>query len=247
MIQVFPLSEGEFTVGHDKEFIPFTPGSNLADRSTGSLHVEVQPFLVKTENDLIVLDTGLGQRTAAGTLQLTENIRNAGFAPEEVTLVLHSHLHKDHAGGATFTDEHGRPGPTFPNARYALYRREVDFALAKGSPAFSVARTEEMLLHCDIQWLDGDSGYVTDHVQFFHTGGHSPYHIVFLIENEGGTVFYGGDEAPQLKQMKFKYIAKYDYDGRKASEIRARYAETGAREGWLFLFYHDVKCPTARL
>jgi hypothetical protein len=44
-----------------------------------------------------------------------------------------------------------------------------------------------------------------------------------------------------------KYMAKYDYDGKKAMELRAAYAAQGAQEGWEFLFYHDIKTPVARL
>ncbi len=248
MIHIFPLSEGEFTVGHDKEFVPFSPANDtLTDRPTGSLHVEVQPFLVQTATDLIVLDTGLGLRQADGLLQIHENIRAAGFSPSDVSLVLHSHLHKDHAGGATYTDESGRTLPSFPNATYYLYRPEVDFALATGQPSFVPKNVENMLFHTEVAWLDGASGIITDNVQFFHTGGHSPQHIVFLITDGADKAFFGGDEAPQLKQLKIKYIAKYDFDGKKAMEIRTHYAEIGKVEGWQFLFYHDVKCPVAKL
>jgi len=60
-------------------------------------------------------------------------------------------------------------------------------------------------------------------------------------------IFYGGDEAPQLKQMLTRYVARYDFDGRKAMELRQRYAEEGRAEHWKFLFYHDVKNPVAEL
>jgi len=47
--------------------------------------------------------------------------------------------------------------------------------------------------------------------------------------------------------MKIKYVAKYDYDGKKAMELRQQYADKGREEGWQFLFYHDVKTPVAVL
>ena len=78
-------------------------------------------------------------------------------------------------------------------------------------------------------------------------GGHSPQHIVYLIDDGEDKVFFGGDEAPQLKQMKIKYVAKYDYDGKKAMQLREEYAERGRAEGWQFLFYHDVGSPVSRL
>jgi dihydroorotase len=70
---------------------------------------------------------------------------------------------------------------------------------------------------------------------------------VYLIDDGTDKIFFGGDEAPQLKQMKIKYVAKYDYDGKKAMQLREQYAEQGIAEGWQFLFYHDVQTPVARL
>ena len=248
MMQIFPLSEGEFTVGHDKVMIPFDPASqDLNARSTGSLHVEVQPFLVVTSQDVIVLDTGLGFRTAGGDLQIHQNIRNAGYEPGDVTKVLQSHLHKDHCGGMAYTGERGIVHATFPNATYYLYRDEVNFAFEKGYPSYFTREIEDALKVMNVHWLDGLQGMINDHIRFEHTGGHCPGHIVWIITDDGETCFYGGDEAPQLKQMQIRYVAKYDYDGKKAMAVREKFAALGREGNWWFLFYHDVKSAVAKL
>ena len=60
-MRIIPLSEGAFTVDKTKEFIPFDHATDdLQERATGSLLVEIQPFLVITEKDVLLLDTGLG-------------------------------------------------------------------------------------------------------------------------------------------------------------------------------------------
>lgn len=248
MAKIFPLSEGVFTVGHDKSFIPFNLGSDeLNARSTGSLLVEVQPFLVVTDKDVIVLDTGLGFHNSDGALQIHDNIRSVGYKPEDVTTVLMSHLHKDHAGGVVYKETNGVVKTTFPNATYYIYRAEADFALATGYPSYHTAEIEPLLSSTQVQWLDGEQGMINGYISFTHSGGHCPQHIVFLIDDGVDKVFYGGDEAPQLKQVKMKYVAKYDYDGKKAMALREQYAEQGRKEGWHFLFYHDVKTPVAKL
>jgi glyoxylase-like metal-dependent hydrolase (beta-lactamase superfamily II) len=248
MAKVFPLSEGVFTVGHDKQFVPFNLQSDeLTDRPTGSLLVEILPFLVVTEKDVLVLDTGLGFSNVNGELQIHDNLRHLGYEPEQVTKVLMSHLHKDHAGGMIYKDANGIVKPTFPNADYCIYRQEADFALSKGLPSFHPEDIEPLLSTGQVRWLDGEEGVIDGYIKFMHSGGHSPYHIVYLIEDGGDKIFFGGDEAPQLKQMKIKYVAKYDYDGKKAMQLREQYAEQGRAEDWEFLFYHDVKTPTAKL
>lgn len=248
MTVIYPLSEGVFTIGHDKEFVPFNIDTDeLTDRPTGSLLVEVQPFLVVTDRDVIVLDTGLGFRNKEGVLQIHANIRKHGYEPTAVTKVLLSHLHKDHAGCLVYKDDNGLLKTTFPNADYYIYRNEADFALETGLPSYHPEDIEPLLATSQVQWIDGDSGTIDGYIQYMHSGGHCPQHIVFLVGDGSDKVFFGGDEAPQLKQMKMKYVAKYDYDGKKALALREQYAEQGRREGWKFLFYHDVKMPVATL
>lgn len=248
MARIYPLSEGVFTIGHDKVFHPFNPAEDeLNDRPIGSLLVEVQPFLVVTEKDVIVLDTGLGFEQHPGELQLHHNIRLCGYEPAQVTKVLLSHLHKDHAGGVTYRQPNGIVKPTFEQAAYYIYRNEADFALKTGFPSYMPDELEPLFSSGQVHWLEGDCGMIDEHIQFWHSGGHCPHHIVFLIDDGRQKIFFGGDEAPQLKQMKIKYVAKYDFDGKKAMQLREQYAAQGIAEHWEFLFYHDVAKPVATL
>jgi glyoxylase-like metal-dependent hydrolase (beta-lactamase superfamily II) len=247
-MKIVPLSEGEFTIGHDKIFVPFDEAKDiLNERPIGSLLVEVQPFLVVTAKDVIVLDTGLGFHQEDGALQIHANLRQQGYQPEQVTKVLMSHLHKDHAGGVMYRNEAGVLTTTFPNAKYYIYRPEADYALSTGYPSYHPEELEPLLSSGQVEWLDGLAGFIDSYIGYEHSGGHCPQHIVYLIEEDGEKAFFGGDEAPQLKQMKVKYVAKYDYDGKKAMQLREEYAAKGRAEGWEFLFYHDVKQPMAKI
>lgn len=238
--QIFPLSEGTFTIGHDKIFQPFNESKDeLNDRPTGSLLVEVQPFALVNEKDVILLDTGMGFNNPDGQAHLPGNLAAHHIHPEDVTKVLLSHLHKDHAGGLDLG--------MFPNATWYVYRAEMAYAQQVGFPSYYVDDLLPLLHSDKVHWLEGESGMIDDYIEYIHTDGHCPWHIVFKIQSDEGIIFYGGDEAPQYKQMKMKYVAKYDYDGKKAMQLREQWAEQGAREGWQFLFYHDVKTPIARL
>jgi glyoxylase-like metal-dependent hydrolase (beta-lactamase superfamily II) len=239
MTQIFPLSEGTFTIGRDKIFHPFNEATEtLTDRPTGSLLVEVQPFVVVNEEDVILLDTGLGFNNPDGKAHLAGNLAAHQLHPEDVTKILLSHLHKDHAGGLDLA--------LFPNATFYIYRKEMEYAQQIGYPSYYVDELLPLLQSKQVVWLEGESGQIGDKIRFQHTNGHCPEHIVFWIDSEDGEIFYGGDEAPQYKQMRMKYVAKYDFDGRRAMELRQQWAEQGAKEGWRFLFYHDVKTPVSR-
>jgi len=245
---IHPLSEGTFTIGFDKVFMPFDPAVDvLEERPRGSLLVEVQPFLVVTEKDKIILDTGLGFHGKSGRPQIHETLAEHGFSPGDITKVLLSHLHKDHAGGLMYADANGALIPTFPYADYYIYRPEAAAMGEAGYPSYHPDEITPLFEGGHVVWLEGERGDIDGFIRWWHTGGHSPQHIVFLLEESGQKIFFGGDEAPQAKQMKVKYSAKYDWDGKRAMELREAWAEKGKQEGWTALFYHDVATPTLKL
>ncbi|HEX2535231.1 MAG TPA: MBL fold metallo-hydrolase, partial [Chitinophagaceae bacterium] len=135
-LKIIPLSEGSFTIDKTKMFVPFNEAEdNLQDRAIGSLLVEVQPFAVVTAKDVLLLDAGLGfNDPRTGQMQILANLERAGIRADQVTKVLMSHLHKDHAGGISIESDHSRL--TFPNATYYIQRRELEYAFYKGRPSF---------------------------------------------------------------------------------------------------------------
>jgi glyoxylase-like metal-dependent hydrolase (beta-lactamase superfamily II) len=243
-MKIIPLSEGAFTIDKTKLFVPFDmEKDDLQQRAVGSLLVEVQPFAIVSTEDILVVDTGLGFETD-GQLQIHGNLRAAGIEPGQVTKVLMSHLHKDHAGGMSMAVE-GRPGVrelAFPNATYYVQRRELEYAYEKGPTSYITEELDCLKDVSKVVFLEGD-GVLDGYIRYEVTGAHCPYHQVFWIVDGGEKVFFGGDVAPQLQQMKSRFVAKYDYDGKKAMELRQQWWEKGRQEGWNFLFYHDVKTP----
>ena len=248
-MRIIPLMEGAFTIDSSKRFVPFNLGTdNLQERPTGSLLVEIQPFVIITEEDILLLDTGLGFRDASQTLQIHQNLINVGINPMEVTKVLMSHLHKDHAGGIGSVDPHtGQPTFNFPGATYYVQRKELEYALGKGAPSYIPEELEVLKGNDRVVFLEEAEGHIGDHIRYQVTGGHSPFHQVFWLTEGGETIFFGGDDAPQLAQMKNRFVAKYDYDGKKCMELRRQWWEEGAVGHWTFLFYHDIKYPSVTL
>lgn len=241
-MKIIPLSEGSFSIDKTKVFVPFNADTDdLQSRAIGSLLVEVQPFVVVTEKDVLLLDAGLGF-SVNGQLQLINNLKENGIQPEQITKVLMTHLHKDHAGGVSYRDKLGNYHITFPNATYYVQQQELDYAFETGFPSFMPEELSVLQDSPNVTFLNGD-GTIDGYIRYQITGGHSPFHQVYWIEESGETVFFGGDDAPQLQQMKSRFVAKYDYDGKKCMELRKVWWEQGNNEKWTFLFYHDVKSP----
>jgi glyoxylase-like metal-dependent hydrolase (beta-lactamase superfamily II) len=242
-MKIIPLSEGTFTIDKTKIFVPFDKGTDeLQQRPVGSLLVEVQPFVVITSKDILLIDTGLGF-TMNGEMQLHKNLKENNIQPGQITKVLLSHLHKDHAGGVSCKDRLGNFSLAFPGATYYLQKKEMEFAMDTGFPSFMTEEISVLQDSPNVVWLDGD-GEIDNYISYKITAAHSPFHQVFWIKEGDEIFFFGGDDAPQLQQMKSKFVAKYDYDGKKCMQLRQEWWEEGRSKGWTYMFYHDIKTPS---
>jgi glyoxylase-like metal-dependent hydrolase (beta-lactamase superfamily II) len=243
-MKIIPLSEGAFTIDTTKVFVPFNKDKDdLQERALGSLLVEIQPFCIITKRDILLIDTGLGYSNKDGVLQIHQNLIDNGIDPMSITKVLLSHLHKDHSGGVSKEDKIlGHTFLSFPQATYYVNKDEFTYATTKGSPSFTPAEFQILGQVDNVVFTEGN-GEIDDYISYEVTGAHSPYHQTFMIEEDGEKVFFGADVAPQLQQMKSRFIAKYDYDGKLCMELRQKWWEQGAQEHWTFLFYHDIKTP----
>ncbi|RZL46636.1 MAG: MBL fold metallo-hydrolase, partial [Pedobacter sp.] len=220
-----------------KKFVPFDPAIHSPKDRPASLFIHVQPFLVKINDTLVLLDTGLGYSNEEGKLHLHENIKKAGFKPEDVEMVLMSHLHFDHSGGMVH-NVNGKMELSFPDATYVIQRGEWETAFSSTSSSYHTDIFDFVQRNAQMKLIEG-SGQLTDEISYELTGAHCPFHQVFLIESEGDKVFFGGDVLPEPEELIRKFIAKYDFDGRKAMELREEYGQKAAAENWKCLFYHS--------
>jgi len=235
-MQVYTLHEGSYSVDASKKFIPFDAAKDNPKDRPASLFIHVQPFLVKLKDDLILLDTGLGYSNEQGALHLHENIKKAGFKPEDITMVLMSHLHFDHSGGMVH-HYNGKMELSFPDATYVIQRGEWETAFTSPSSSYHTEIFDFLQRNAQLKFVEG-SGQLTAEISYELTGAHCPYHQVFLFEEENDKVFYGGDVLPEPEELIRKFIAKYDYDGRKAMELRGEFGKKAVAENWKCLFYH---------
>jgi len=244
-MRIYPLSEGSFSIDQSKVFMPFdTQREQIQDRPKGSILVEIQPFVVITAKDIILFDTGLGYMNQQGVLQIHDNLMAIGISPSTVTKVFMSHLHKDHAGGMSYIDPaFQKRYVSFPYATYYVQKREFELAMTNPSDSYIQEQFDFLVDFSKVVWLNDDQGIIDGTIHYLLTGGHCPYHQVAWLQEEAEVFFFGADVAPQLQQLKSKFVAKYDMDGKLAMEWRQKWWEQGQEAGWQFAFYHDIKHP----
>jgi glyoxylase-like metal-dependent hydrolase (beta-lactamase superfamily II) len=156
-----------------------------------------------------------------------------------------SHLHYDHSAGLV-VERNGRLEPSFPGAKHVIQKGEWNVAISGRSSSYHKEIFEALKDAVKIDFVE-DSGEYKPGIKYELSGGHCPCHQVFWIDDNGEKCFYGGDELPEPEQLIRKFIAKYDYDGRKAMQLREEYGKKAAGEGYTCLFYHAKSNPVCRV
>src|ERR1700744_4358217 len=157
-MKIFTLGEGSYSVDGTKKFIPFNSEIDNPKDRPASLFIHVNPFLVQTSTDLILLDTGLGYKDTRDELHLHQHIRNAGFDPEEVSLVIMSHLHYDHSGGLV-VERNGKLVPSFPDAEHVINQKEWETGLAGSSSSYHKDIFEALQGNIKLTLVDGSGEF----------------------------------------------------------------------------------------
>lgn len=236
-MKIIPLKEGNFAASKTKDFTLLTEDN--FDTVSG-IKMSVQPFLIITEKDYILLDAGIGWKNETGKTVISAILERENIHPEQITKLLLSHLHKDHIDGAVTHPDHGYEA-AFPNAQIYIQKRELDFAMEnKGNPSFDFDILEALIQLPNIVWMNDDKGQITNEISYEVVGGHTPFMQVFWIRENGETVFYGADDLPQASYLKYHLAYKSDFDGRKAMELRLLWENEARENNWKILLYHDL-------
>lgn len=236
-MKIIPLKEGNFSTNETKDFTILT---NENVETAKGIKMSVQPFLIITHKDIILLDAGIGWKNDNGKTVISAIFEKENIHPNQVTKVLLSHLHKDHIETVISRTENGFQA-TFPNAEIYIQKRELAFAMENtGSYSFDFDTLEKLIELENIVWMDDNKGNITDEISFEVVGGHTPFMQVFWIRENDETVFYGADDLPQESYLKYHLAYKSDFDGRKAMELRLKWQKEAIENHWKVLLYHDL-------
>jgi len=179
------------------------PGPNGPDGMPSS--IEVNAFLVRSMDRLILVDCGFGDKWAAEEPDLRrangsvlDGLRRNGFEPEEIDVVVNTHLHVDHAGGDTRFETAGALVATFPRADYLIQTAEWAFAGAPSAAWSHLFRRPDFWPLWDLGHLrlvDGPHR-ITEEVLCVPAPGHTPGHQAVRVESGGFAALLAGDALP---------------------------------------------------
>ena len=213
--------------------------------------VGLNSLLVRTGRKNILIETGIGNKLSDKLIgvygqpaKLLDNLHAAGIAPEDIDIVINTHLHFDHCGWNTV-----RRGDkfvaTFPNAKYYVQEKEWDHgrlqlerdAISYMSPNYDplLENGQMVLLSGNLELLPGIS------VRVFP--GHTANMQAVVVESGGKKACYISDLIPTSAHLHPTWVMAFDLYPLQTIESRKKYYAEAIPEKWLTVFTHDPQTP----
>lgn len=220
--------------------------------------IGLNSLLVRDGRNVVLVDTGMGDKWDAKSVEiyglrrepgLVAELARVGVRPDDVTHVLFSHLHLDHAGGNTRRGADGGLEIVFPNARHIAQHGEWMDAFS-GHPAKKDSYTLDDLTPIRdaglMDLIEGDTEILPG-IRTWVTGGHTEFHQAVIVESEGAGAIFLADLMPTANHLKPHYHMGYDLFPIVIGESRVKAAEMILDRDWLCVFEHDATTPMARM
>jgi glyoxylase-like metal-dependent hydrolase (beta-lactamase superfamily II) len=213
--------------------------------------VSCNSLVVRTGEKTLLIETGIGNKLAEkmkGIFQseekLLENLHAAGLAPDDIDIVINSHLHFDHCGWNTVY-KNGTAVATFPKAKYFAPEgewRHGTLQLERDRVSYISDNYDPLIQRGQMQLLTGDCEIVPG-ISVAVYPGHTRNMMAVFICSGGKTACYISDLIPTTWHLDVTWVMAYDLFPLETIENRKKYYARAVPERWLTIFTHDPEIP----
>lgn len=216
-------------------------------------------LFVDTGKEKILIETGIGEKWTERELKIYGIFREKPFAetlfertgcnPEDISIVINTHLHFDHSGGNTILDETGKAIPQFPNARYFVSENELEHAENphERDRTSYLPKNWQPLQESGQLELKQDSYEVVEGLKIEQIRGHSETMQTVCLRRGGETLYGFADLIPTTAHLPLPWIMSYDLYPTETLAAKKKLLPMALKENWICLFYHDFEKPLCRL
>jgi glyoxylase-like metal-dependent hydrolase (beta-lactamase superfamily II) len=250
------LSDGTY-VGDGGAFFGVVPkilwNRKVEADELNRIKVSCNSVLVRTGKQNILIETGIGNKLAEKTKsfflpeeKLLESLHQAGAAPEDIDIVINSHLHFDHCGWNTVY-RNGAPVPTFPRAKYFAPRGEWEHGqlqLERDRVSYISDNYNPLINSGQMQLLVGDAE-IASGISVKVYPGHTRNMWAVFVRSGGKTACYISDLIPTTWHLDVTWAMAYDLFPLETIENRKKYYAEAIPGEWLTMFTHDPHVPWA--
>jgi glyoxylase-like metal-dependent hydrolase (beta-lactamase superfamily II) len=208
----------------------------------------------RTGKQAVLVETGMGNKLSERMIkfygqpaQLLTNLAAAGVAPDDIDIVINSHLHFDHCGWNTMRDRNGKLVPTFPRAKYYAPEGEWQYARhpsERDSISYISDNYDPLVASGQMTLLKGGEETVPGvSVQTFP--GHTANMQAVIVQSGGQTACYISDLIPTTAHVDLTWGMSFDLYPLQTIASKKHYYAKSIPEKWLTVFTHDPKTPWA--
>ncbi|HET6179514.1 MAG TPA: MBL fold metallo-hydrolase [Candidatus Sulfotelmatobacter sp.] len=234
-------------------------------------------LLIRTGKQTVLVETGMGNKLSDRMIkfygqpaELLDNLAAAGVGPEDVDVVINSHLHFDHCGWNTVRDKNGKMVPTFPRAKYYAPEGEWQYArrpserdaisylpdnydpLVASGQMTLLKGGEEIVPGISVETFPGHTASMQAII--IRSGGENPHisqktrdmgHPAVPLADHATTACYISDLIPTTAHLDITWGMGFDLYPLDTIASKKRYYSRAIPEKWLTVFTHDPKVPWA--
>ena len=238
------------------------------------IRMNMNCVFIDTGKEKILIETGIGEKWTDKQTRMYGIFREKPFSetlfektgckPEDITIVVNTHLHFDHAGGNTVLSSPPYEGgvdaasadgvvlsfaPQFPNARYLISRAEFDHAEhphERNRASYLPENWRPMQSTGQLELMP-ESYQVVDGLSMQQVRGHSETMQTWKLTRGGETVYGFADLIPMKHHLPMAWVAGFDLYPTETLAFKKEILPQAFRENWMCLFYHDIDRPLCRL
>jgi glyoxylase-like metal-dependent hydrolase (beta-lactamase superfamily II) len=222
--------------------------------SRNRVEIGINPLLILGPEYKVLVDPGIGAREGkrfgkAYDIRLGADpagaLAGTGVHPEEIDLVINTHLHWDHSGANLKSLPDGGLVPAFPNAVYLVQRGEWESAChvsALTREGYLFQDDPTLIRTGQLELLHGESEIVPG-IWVVPSPGHTPFHQSVLVESEGKALLYPGDLIPTGAHLPLTTLSALDLDPQLMVETKRRILDRARRNRWTIALCHERERP----
>ncbi|MGP0019679.1 MAG: MBL fold metallo-hydrolase [Candidatus Sulfotelmatobacter sp.] len=209
-----------------------------------------------TRKQTVLVETGMGNKLSDRMVkfygqpaQLLDNLAAGGIAPEDVDIVINSHLHFDHCGWNTIRDKSGKLVPTFPRAKYYAPEGEWQYARhpsERDAISYLPENYDPLVESGQMTLLKGDEEVeIVPGISVKTFPGHTAHMQAVLVQSQGRTACYISDLIPTTAHLDITWGMGFDLYPLQTIASKKLYYARAIPEKWLTVFTHDAQTPWA--
>jgi glyoxylase-like metal-dependent hydrolase (beta-lactamase superfamily II) len=229
----------------------------MAPDARNRITLAMKCLLIRAGSKWILVETGAGDKMSPKLRDiygldgphLTDGLRAYDLRPEDIDIVVNTHLHFDHCGGNTRVEK-DKVVPAFPNARYVVQRGEYEHAMnpnERDRASYFPENYAPIEAAGMFSFLEDENTIITPGVELVRVPGHTADMQCVKLTGGGKTAFLFADLVPTTAHLPLPWILGYDLYPMTTLENKKRWIPNAVREGWIALFGHDARVQAAYL